>query len=80
MTTRLASRLRRVEERARLVNEVDAILDSLDSYQSEAIQLRLIAYLEDQLASLKGFPSRLGRATSGFWPALCTTGLNTSRC
>jgi hypothetical protein len=48
MTSRLAYRLRRVEERAGLVNEVEAILDSLDGYQSQAILLHLIAHLEGE--------------------------------
>ena len=60
MTSRLAYRLRRVEERAGLVNEVDAILDSLDGYRSDAILLRLEAYVEGQLAQAQRPPRRGG--------------------
>ena len=60
MRSRLAYRVRRVEERAGLVNEVDAILDSLDGYQSQAILLRLVAYVEGQFARADGLPVEEG--------------------
>jgi hypothetical protein len=60
MTSRLAYRLRRVEERAGLLNEVDTILDSLDGYQSRAIMLRLVAFVECQFARADGLHAEGG--------------------
>jgi hypothetical protein len=54
MANRFEGRLRKLE--ALQGEEVDAILDGLDGYQSEAILLSLIAFAEGEIAQASGLP------------------------
>jgi hypothetical protein len=54
VTSRLANRLRRVEERAGLVDEVEAILNEVNIWHTDALLLQLIAFIEDAIAAAAG--------------------------